>query len=65
MKAPNFDRATRQHFAAWLRQNVPAGRKAVTRKAILDLLAIDPGLLEGRSWPEILALADSQGRPSL
>ena len=53
-----FDYHTRRHFTAWLKQFVPARDRGGVRKSILALLAIDPGLLAGRSWPELRALSE-------
>ena len=53
-----FDYHTRKHFGAWLRQFVPARDRTGVRKSILALLAIDPELLAGRSWPELRVLAE-------
>ncbi len=53
-----FDYFTRRHFTAWLKQFVPARDRGGVRRGIVALLAIDPGLLEGRSWPELRALAE-------
>ena len=52
----NFER---QHLEQWLeRARNPEFRDA-TRKLITDLVADYPDLVEsGRSWPEILALAE-------
>ena len=54
-----MDHFTKQHFQAWLTANVPPGHKQEAKRKILALLSIDPGLLEGRSWPELLRLAEN------
>lgn len=55
-----MDLHTRQHFAAWIKSTVPAGNRIRVRRMIVNLLERAPYLLEGRSWPEILAIAEVQ-----
>lgn len=58
---PKFDRFTTGHFKVWLGNNVPKSQRADTKRKILGLLSLDAGLLEGRSWPELLELVERSG----
>lgn len=53
-----MDLHTRQHFAAWIKSAVRAGDRLRVRRMIVNLLGRAPYLLEGRSWPELLAIAE-------
>ena len=53
-----MDLHTRQHLAAWIKSSVRAGDRVRTRRMIVNLLERAPYLLEGRSWPEILEIAE-------
>ena len=54
-----MDLHTRQHFAAWITANIGRGERIRIRRMIVNLLERSPCLLEGRSWPEILAIAEN------
>lgn len=54
-----MDLHTRQHLAAWIKNTVRAGDRARIRRMIVNLLSRAPYLLEGRSWPEILNIAEN------
>ena len=55
-----MDLHTRQHFAAWIKSTVRAGDRVRVRRMLVNLLERAPDLLEGRSWPELLAIAEAQ-----
>lgn len=56
-----MDLHTRQHFAAWIAANIGRGERARVRRMVINLLERAPYLLEGRSWPELLAIAERAG----
>ena len=56
--AINMDLHTRQHLAAWIKNTIPSGDRIRIRKMIVNLLERAPYLLEGRSWTEILNIAE-------
>jgi hypothetical protein len=53
-----MDLHTRQHLAAWLKSSVAPGERIRTRRMIVNLIERAPYLLEGRSRPEILEIAE-------
>lgn len=54
-----MDRATAEHFYAWLEKTVPANEQHNVEQQIHALLRDHPDLIEkGRSWPEMRELAE-------
>lgn len=53
-----LDRFTIEHFYKWLEITVDYRDRPHVERLIFDLLRGDPLLLEGRSWPELRALAE-------
>lgn len=53
-----MDLHTRKHLAAWIVANIGRGDRIRIRRMIVNLLKRAPYLLEGRSWPEILDIAE-------
>lgn len=53
-----MDLHTRQHLAAWIKNTVRGGERVRVRRMIVNLLERAPYLLEGRSWPELLDIAE-------
>ena len=54
-----MDLHTRQHLAAWIKSTVRAGDRVRVRRMLVNLLERAPYLLEGRSWPELLSIAEA------
>ena len=54
-----MDSFTQEHFEKWIERTIPRDDMENVRGAILDLLANDPELLDGRSWPELREMAEN------
>ena len=53
-----LDLYTQEHLNRWI-TGLPPDERAHTRRLIGELLRLDPGLLEGHSWPELRKMAET------
>jgi hypothetical protein len=54
-----MDRATAEHFYAWLERTVATDEQHEVEQAIHALLRQHPELVQTHSWPEIRRMAES------
>lgn len=54
-----MDYETAEHFYRWLEATVRDDEQHAVEQKIHALLEADPELLNGRSWPELLRMAEA------
>jgi hypothetical protein len=54
-----MDRATAEHFYAWLKRTVADDEQHEVEQTIHELLRQHPELVQTHSWPEIRRMAES------
>ena len=55
-----MDDYTKAHFDRWVKSTIPKEDEEIVRRQILSLLRDDPGLIVGRSWPELRIIAEGR-----